>query len=140
MENLRQYIEAEVLSADPIGLVNLLYRGAIESTGLARRHLAEGNIAERSRHVSRAWEIVRELSQSLDHSQGGEVARSLADLYAYIQDRLLEANSQQAEAPLAEVQALLATLAEAWQQLQTASRSVPVAAFGSTYVPLNCSV
>src|SRR5262250_3322661 len=89
------YLEAEVLGADPVQLVVILYRAAIRAVGAARGHLKAGAIRERSRHVTKACEIVHELMRSLDHPQGGEISRSLAELYAYIQSRLIEANIKQ---------------------------------------------
>src|ERR1700689_2627423 len=104
-----RYLEAEVLNADPMKLVRLLYRGAIEATGAARRHLASGAIRERSIQIMKAWRILHELTQSLDHQRGGEISPALARLYAYMQTRLIEANARQTDAPLAEVEALLGT-------------------------------
>jgi flagellar secretion chaperone FliS len=112
-----QYLETQVFSADPIGLVRLLYRGAIEAVGLARRHLADGRIRERSHQITRAWEILNELTTSLDHDAGGEISRDLQALYIYMSNRLLDANVQQADEPLAEVEKLLNVLAEAWSDL-----------------------
>ena len=37
--NYGKYLETEVYSADPVKLVCMLYRGAIEATGAARRYL-----------------------------------------------------------------------------------------------------
>lgn len=110
-----QYLAAEVSGADPIKLVHMLYRGAMEAVGAARRHLAAGDIRERSRELMRAWEILRELNGSLDHVHGGEISRRLAGLYAYMQTRLLEANQRQIDAPMLEVEDLLKTLEEAWR-------------------------
>ena len=109
-----QYLEAEVLGAAPVKLLHMLYRGALDAVAAARRHLAAGEIAPRSRQIQKAWDIVQELVQSLDREQGGKLAGQLAALYVYMQGRLMEANSQQADAPLAEVETLLGTLAEAW--------------------------
>jgi flagellar protein FliS len=116
-----QYLEAEVMGADPVKLVCLLYRGAIDSVGAARRHLAAGDIAQRSRQIQKAWDILQELVQSLDRARGGELGNRLAIMYTYMQNRLIAANIQQSDAPLAEVETLLGTLAEAWRSLQIAS-------------------
>jgi len=110
-----QYLEAEILSADPVKLVALLYRGALDAVSAARRHLKEGDIRERARRINQAYEILLELVNTLDHSAGGEMSRNLAELYVYMQAQLLAANSQQAEAPLAEVEKLLGTLIEGWK-------------------------
>jgi flagellar protein FliS len=130
------YLETEVLSADPIKLVTLLYRAGIEATAAARRSLEQGCIPERSRQISRAWGIVQELSNALDHQRGGELSRQLVELYGYIQMRLIEGNTQQAVAPLAEAEALLSTLSEAWRGIQPAAAPPPA----STYTPVSCSV
>jgi flagellar protein FliS len=128
------YLEAEVLGADPIKLIHLLYRGATEAAGAARRHLAAGEIRERSRQIIKGWEILHELSRSLDHDRGGDISRRLSELYTYMQGRLLEANSQQKDAPLAEVESLLGTLGEAWESAQFPAPAAQTAA----YVPVSC--
>jgi flagellar protein FliS len=115
-----RYLEAEVLSADPVKLVWLLNRAAIDAVRAAARHVARGEIRERSEEINRAWGILQELSSSLDRSQGGQISRGLADLYAYMQARLIEANVKQSAGPLEEVAGLLAPLLEAWQEAQQA--------------------
>ena len=111
------YLETEVLSANPLELVDIMYRAAIESVASARRHLEDGAIRERSRQINRASEIINELMFSLDHEQGGRFSRNLAELYSYMQTRLIEANARQADLPMAEVQELLLTLLEGWQTI-----------------------
>jgi len=108
------YLESKVLSADPVELVNLLYQASIQAVRDARHFLAQGEIADRSRAINKACEILIELNSSLDRERGGEIVERLAPLYDYMLGRLLEANLQQSDAPLAEVQSLLATLSEAW--------------------------
>ena len=117
MAYANSYLESAVLGATRVELVRILYRSAIEAVVSARRNLKAGEIRERSRQITKAWEILAELSRSLDRMQGGELSRSLGELYAYMQNRLLEANSKQSEEPLVDVERLLNTLAEAWNIL-----------------------
>jgi len=112
------YLESQVLTADPLELVRLLYRAAGDATRSASAHLAVGRIAERSRQISKALAILIQLSRSLDHTRGGALSRSLAELYDYMQRRLLEANQCQKAEPLVEVGGLLATLLEGWDQIR----------------------
>ena len=42
------YFESDVLSADPVELVRMLYRGAIDAVEKARQHLRQGDIAARA--------------------------------------------------------------------------------------------
>jgi flagellar secretion chaperone FliS len=116
------YLEQRVLSADPLELVRLMYQAAIAAVRDARRDLSAGEIAARSRSISKACGIVLELNAALDHSQDGEISARLAALYDYMLRRLLEANIQQSDALLAEVLGLLSTLSEAWEQTRVVAR------------------
>ncbi len=113
----QNYLQDEVLSASPLKLVELLFRGALDAIGSARRHLRSGDIRARSRAISKAMAIITELSLALDHEQGGELSRNLARLYGYTEKLLILANTQQREPPLAEAERLLCTLLEAWNVL-----------------------
>jgi flagellar protein FliS len=112
-----QYLENTIQSADPLGLVRLLYEGAIDSLLRARACLAAGQVRERSAALSKAMEIVLELQSSLNLEQGGEIAPALAQLYAYIQNRLAAANAEQRRAPLDEALSLLMILYDGWKDL-----------------------
>ena len=125
-----RYIENQVLSADPVGLVVLLYEGAIEALLRARTSLQEGNIPERSAAISKAMEIVLELQSSLDHENGGEIANGLVQLYSYIQERLAVANAQQQPAPLEEALNLLMVVYESWKEI-AAEPKAPLPAGGA---------
>jgi flagellar secretion chaperone FliS len=111
------YIEASVLTAEPVELVRTLYRGALDAVGEARACTAASDAAGRSAAVSKAVNILRELAFSLNPASDPGMARNLLELYDYMQRRLLEAHLERSEAPLAEVARLLATLSEAWDQV-----------------------
>jgi flagellar secretion chaperone FliS len=121
------YVESRVLSADGLELVRLLYQACTSRVRDARRHLEAGEIRARSQSISKAWEILAELVHSLDRERGGEIAVRLADLYDYMQRRLIEANFQQADGPLAEVLGLLSTLSEAWEGIEAGNRKAAAA-------------
>jgi flagellar protein FliS len=108
------YLEQEILSADGVELVRILYRAALDSVDRARTCLRQGDIAGRSKAISKAVAILSELSASVSREQGGAVAVNLIELYDYLQRRLLDANMQQIDEPLAEAGRLLSTLLEAW--------------------------
>ncbi|MEZ5401139.1 MAG: flagellar export chaperone FliS [Bryobacteraceae bacterium] len=124
--------EDRLSDADPLELIRMLYRAAVDAIAKARLALASGDIGQRSAAITRASEILAELTSALDMDQGGELARRLFDLYDYIQRRLQEANFLQADEPLAESHGLLSTLLEGWEQCRPqASGPVPVRAAGS---------
>jgi flagellar secretion chaperone FliS len=111
-------LDAKVLSATPLELVNMLYQAAIEAVQAARRHLVGGEIAERGRSIGIAVGILTELNGSLDHEKGGELSTRLAALYDYVQRTLLDANFRQSDDGLREAEMLLTTLSEAWSAIQ----------------------
>jgi len=125
MRALQAYQEEEILSADPVALVRLLYRGVIEAVEAARRRLAARDIHGRSAAVSKAVEILGELIASVNPAGASPVGRRLVELYDYMQRRLLAAHFEQADAPLAEVLSLLQTLAEAWNRVPPLRPSSP---------------
>jgi flagellar protein FliS len=132
--------ESEILSAGPLELVEILYKAAIQSIEDARRHLQSGDIRERSNAISKAGAILNELAQSLDHEKGGDISKSLTELYDYMLRQLLQANMEQIDPPLVETCKLLETLLEGWQ---TCSRTIAPSAYKSRYdkehVPIACS-
>jgi flagellar protein FliS len=116
------YLESRVLSADAVELVQILYQGAIESVEKARQHLKEGDIAARTRQINRCCAILGELAASLDQEAGGDLSRTLLELYDYMVRRLVEANFQQTDPPLVEVSRLLATILDGWMKCRTPGR------------------
>ena len=123
MSGRESYLEARVLSADPLELVCLLYQHAIDAVRDAGTHLAKGDIRARSEAISKAVAIVGELNSSLEHSLGGPISRNLEQLYRYITARLTEANLKKDMTRLAEVERLLITLADGWRQVQAGQTS-----------------
>jgi flagellar protein FliS len=127
---LDAYYTEKILSADPLELVRLLYDEARKQVATARRRLSERDILGRSTAISKAMEILVELAGALDHKHAPELSGRLAGLYDYMGRRLLQANFEQADAPLAEVRGLLDTLGDAWKKVATpgaptAARDVP---------------
>mgnify|MGYP001766287085 CR=1 FL=1 len=147
------YLESRILTADPIELVRVLYRGAIDSVEQAREALRAGDVPHRTRNINRAIEIITELVLSLQRGETSDVASNLADLYDYMQRRLLEAHFQQSDPPLDEVSGLLKTLLEGWEQCrpvapgdaapgtdgQTPAFSQFNEDLSEPYAPLSCS-
>jgi flagellar protein FliS len=119
------YLENQVLTASPLELVRLLYRGALDYVAQARSCLKAGDIAGRSTAIDRTQAILEELRVSLDPNAAAEITRNLSALYIYMRQRLTEANLLQKDAPLAETESLLATLYDAWKNAEAAEAEPP---------------
>jgi flagellar protein FliS len=111
---MNPYFEQTILNADPIELTRMVFQRAISSVREARDHMRDGKIAERSASITRAYAALAELLSTLRPERAPQIAGRLQSLYLYMQGRLLEANLQQSDQPLAEVLGLLSTLSEAW--------------------------
>jgi len=112
-------IETGVAAADPLGLVVMLYDGAIQAIARAEGHLLAGEIGPRGMYTSKAIDIVTQgLSASLDRRVGGPLAESLAALYEYMGRRLFAANLRGDSAIYVEVRTLLTDLRGSWATLR----------------------
>jgi flagellar protein FliS len=116
-----RYIENEVLGANPAKLVMILYRAAIDAIAAARVNVRNREIRERSTRITKASGIIHELLNTLNHAEGGEISRKLAELYVYMQTRLNEANAAQTEG-------LLRTLLEGWTEVAQFVGELPIPA------------
>jgi len=119
------YLETHVMSAEPMQLVCMLYQHATDAVGEARRDLERGDIAGRGKAISKAIGILGELTSSLNKEASGELSSSLERLYSYMTVRLTEANIRKQDEPLAEVQKLLTTLSQAWEEARVRETAPP---------------
>ncbi len=110
---MNPYFEHTILNADSLDLVRIMYQRSIAWVVDARDHLSHKRIAQRSEAITRAYAVLAELLAALRPEIAPELAGRLRSLYLYMQQRLLDANMQQADAPLAEVLKLLITLESA---------------------------
>jgi flagellar secretion chaperone FliS len=111
------YRRTEAQSSSPLGLVVMLYDGAIKFTLEAREAIARDDVGARTTAVSRALAIIAELQNTLNVKDGGEVARELDRLYAYMSARLFDVTARADDEAAKEVQKLLTTLREGWSQI-----------------------
>jgi flagellar secretion chaperone FliS len=111
------YQQTAVQCGTPLELVVKLYDAAIKNVVKARDGLRAGDLVAKKDGVSRAMAIVAELRSSLDMAKGGDIAVSLDRLYAYLTDRLIDANIKKDPNGFDEVYRLLVPLRDAWQQV-----------------------
>ena len=136
MNHYEQYLERSVLTASPIELVRILYRFVIDNLRDASRCVVEGNIEGRGHAVSKATDGLLELLTSLDHQNGGEVSARLAELYGYATSRVLQGHVDQQAEPFEEVERIMTTLLESWEQIgQPEIADIPGMPYGSASEP-----
>lgn len=107
----------EIEGASPHRLIQLMMERALANIGLARSHMAEGNVAEKGVTIGDAISIINGLQASLNHDADQRMSENFDALYAYMMRRLLEANLNNDENMLDEVAGLLRELKEAWDAI-----------------------
>jgi flagellar protein FliS len=145
------YREAAVRGASPIRLVICLYEQAIEDLRRAVLALEKGDVAARTREINHALKVIGQLQGSLDMERGGEVAKNLVSFYGALRAGLNEAQARQSSRILEQQISQLATVHEAWLEVERvtapgadrgaasgAVASIPAAA--SAPVAVNASV
>ena len=111
-------VETGVTSASAHELIVMLFDGALLALAIAHKEMKAGDIAAKSKAISKAIAIVDEgLRASLNQEAGGDIARSLNALYGYITNRLLQANLKNNPDFITEAQQLLGELRGAWMQI-----------------------
>lgn len=85
-----QYQEVAVRSAAPGQLIVMVYDHLLLNLRRARLGLEQGDVELRLTSFDRARQALGELLATLDHDQGGEMARQLNALYAFLLGELTD--------------------------------------------------
>lgn len=134
---LRAYRNNAVLTASQGQLVLMLYDGALRALDVAAEALGRPEddlrrIEVINNSLVKAQTIIAELRGTLDFDAGGELAKSLDQLYDYYHRRLDQANIRKDLQPIAEVQRLLKDLRDGWaEMLAKGADSSPAGARGT---------
>lgn len=115
----------------PANRVVMLYDGALRRLEEARLAVAERRIEDRCTAVAKASAIVEALHGCLDLTRGGDLARRLDRLYAYLLLRMQQINVRNDAQICTEVWERLAELRGAWAAIAETGGAPSPAANGS---------
>ncbi len=110
----QKYKTTSVQSASREKILLMMYEGAIKFTKLGIRACEEKKIADRGTNIGRAFDIVMELNNTLDHRVGGDISKNLEQLYMFIMDEYTKANVSGKEVHLKNALKILENLYGAW--------------------------
>ncbi len=122
----QQYRQTQVMTANQVQLIVLLYDAAIQSLELAREAILTNNYQDKARFLDRSLAILGELSSVLDFERGGEIAKSLHCLYDFMIQQCMQANLRHNGGHLDGPIRCLTTLREAWQVVARQEVAAPV--------------
>ncbi len=116
------YRKASVNTLDQHKLIVMLYDGAIKQSGFAIEYIKTMEVEKSHNSLVKAKNIIAELMSSLNMDKGGEIAKNLQSLYAFMYSQLIEANMNKDPKPVKTVISLLKELRSAWSQIGSAGK------------------
>lgn len=119
---MKQYqtvnVNAQVSEADPHRLIQMLMEGGLQRIAQAKGAMQHGNVALKGERIGKALGIIGGLRDALNAEKGGELALNLDRLYAFMQDRLTQANLKNDVSMLDEVADLLREVKAGWDGIR----------------------
>lgn len=109
-------LSSRIEGASPHALVATLYDELIAALDVLKRAIERGDSGLRMTQHERATTILHALDAGLDRVDGGELARSLTNIYRQMQRRLVAARSGDINA-VSEVREGVGNLATAWKAI-----------------------
>lgn len=110
-----QYNNSKVLTASPAELTLMLYDGAIKFCNVAIIAVEQKDIEKANNNILKVERIVDYFRQTLDMSY--EVAQDFERVYAYLSQRLVEANIKKDKEILEEVNQHLHAMRDTWKEV-----------------------
>ncbi len=118
---LRSYQVNDISTSSQSQLILMLYDGALQAVNQSIQCMGQKDVAGRSRYILKAQDIINELSLALDMKQGGEVSKTLEQLYQFVLNQLIQANITSDKMYLESVIKVLSPLRDAWSRIAEAS-------------------
>jgi flagellar secretion chaperone FliS len=112
------YKQQSILTAPPGRLVVMLYDGCLRFLFQSAYAMREGDRRQSQDRMRRAEAIIDELTVTLDHERGGEIASRLQGIYAFSRRQLLDAWRESDADKIDEVSSLLSELRDAWAEIE----------------------
>ena len=111
---MNQYQHNQVMTASKEQILLMLYDGAIKFCRQAIAAGEAGNTAEKLGRIAKAFAIITEFSNSLNHEIGGDIASDLDGLYHFMLRELGDARTDTSGVHLRTVEKLLVDLRLTW--------------------------
>jgi len=118
---LHSYHVNDISTSSQGQLILMMYDGALQAVNQSMQCMDQKDVAGQSRFILKAQDIINELSLALDMKQGGEVSKTLEQLYQFVLNQLIQANITSNKMYLETVTKVLSPLRDAWSRIAEAS-------------------
>ena len=115
MSKLNAYKQTAVTTASREQVLVMLYEGAIKHLRKAAECTVNKDMAGKGVAVGKAHDIINELSNSLDFSIGGDIAKNLERLYGFMVEQIVQGNMNNDPEKFDQARKLLENLLEGWK-------------------------
>lgn len=115
-----QYNNSKILTASPAELTLMLYEGAIKFGNIAIMAIEEKNIGKAHINIVKTQKIIDHFRMTLDMSY--EVAQDFERVYAYLADRLVQADVYKDKEIMEEVCTHLRSMRDTWKEVMRINR------------------
>ena len=115
------YANNKIMTASPGELTLMLYEGAIKFCNIAIGAIEEKDVEKAHKNIVKVENIIEEFQATLDHRY--PVAKDFDNVYAYLRQRLLDANMKKDTEILEEVAKHLRTMRDTWKEVMKHARS-----------------
>lgn len=109
------YEKSRIMTASPAELTLMLYEGAVKFCNIAIVAVEKNEIEKAHINIRKVEDIITEFQATLDHKY--PVAKEFDKVYAYLQQRLIDANVKKDKDILEEVLVHLRTMRDTWKEV-----------------------
>lgn len=115
-----QYNNSKILTASPAELTLMLYEGAIKFGNMAIMAIDEKNVEKAHINIVKAQKIIDHFRITLDMNY--PVAQDFERVYAYLADRLVQADVHKDKEIIEEVCTHLRSMRDTWKEVMRINR------------------
>lgn len=115
INSYQQYKKHNVMMANPMELVIMLYNGLIKKLRQAENAIGGKDIEAANEHLQNAQDIVMELMMGLDLSYS--IAQDLLKLYEFVHHQIAGINASKQAEDIEPLIGILNSLRNAWEQV-----------------------
>jgi flagellar protein FliS len=112
------YKKMQIETANPATLILMLFDRAIVLLDKAKNEILKKQYEEKGYSLTKANEIIAELTASLDMEKGGEIATSLKRLYSFVMREITDADKNLNTNAINNARRIVSELRESWASIK----------------------
>ena len=111
-----KYKTQEVATANPVGLIVMLYNGCIKRLKLARMAIEKKDYEDANTNFKKAEDIIEELMAALDLKY--EISQNLLSLYAFMYEEIVRINVSKSAEKIEPLLKIIGNLRDTWVKVE----------------------